>query len=260
MHGITGTISIAIAAAAGLSSSTCAKADQLNVMATGVYEHVLRDLIEPFRAATGHTVLLSVTNAGGVMQKLQGDAPVDVVLTSAAGIDQLAAMGRIDPPSKVEIGRMRLGVAIRPGTAVPALDTADALRAALMSAPHVAYIDPKGGGTSGPFFMQLFERLSVADAIKAKGVPCATGNDIVRALVAGQATIGLTQASELIGPGGVQFVGYLPADSQLISVYSAGIAAKARSPAAARDFIRFVTDARGAERFRQSGWDIASPR
>lgn len=256
MRGGKGTTSIA--AAAGLPSSAGATTADLNVMATGVFEHALRDLIEPFKAATGRTVRLSVTNAGGVLQRLQADEPADVVLTSAAGIDDLAAMGRVDPASTVEIGRMRLGVAIRPASQAPNLATAEALRAALMSATSVAYIDPKGGGTSGPFLERLFQRLGVSAEIATKGVACATGNDVVRALVTGQATIGMTQASELIGRGDVQFAGYLPADSQLISVYSAGIAAQARLPAAAGEFIRFVTGARGAERFRKSGWDIAS--
>jgi molybdate transport system substrate-binding protein len=245
-----------LAAAASLLWIASARADEVDVVATGVYEHVVKDLIGPFKNETGHAVRMSVTNAGGVIRKIEASEPADVVMTSAAGIEALAAGGRVDKASKVEVGRMRLGLAVKAGAAEPKIDTFDALRAALIAAPKVAYIDPKGGGTSGPLFEKLFERLGVADQMKAKGVLCATGSDVVRALVADQAVLGLTQASELIGPGGIRFVGYLPADPQLVSVYVAGLSTGARSPDAAKAFLRFVTGPTGRERFRAAGWDV----
>lgn len=122
------TFAIAVAAAASLSSVVAAHADELNVIVTGVYEHVLDDLIEPFRIETGHVVRMSATNAGGVIRKVEANEPADVVMTSAAGIDELLAKGRIAPDSKVEIGRMRLGVAVRPGSTIPDLATTNAAR------------------------------------------------------------------------------------------------------------------------------------
>jgi molybdate transport system substrate-binding protein len=228
----------------------------LYVIATGAFEHVLNELVGPFKAETGRAVRLSVANAAGVIRKLQADEPADVVMTSAAGIDALAAQGRIKPATAVEVGRMRLGVAIGAAADRPDLRTADDLRAALRAAAAIAYIDPKGGGTSGPFFIKLFERLGMSDDMATKGVLCATGRDVVRAVASGRAALGLTQASELIGANGVQFAGYLSADLQVVSVYSAAVAANVRSPGGAEDFIRFVTGPRGAERFRSSGWDV----
>ena len=111
---------------------------------------------------------------------------------------------------------------------------------------------------SGPYFVTLFGRLAMSAEIDRKGVLCATGKEVVRAVASGRATIGLTQASELIGVEGVRFAGHLPADLQLISVYCAAVASRAASPGAAMDFIRFVTRPRGAERFRAAGWDVGS--
>jgi molybdate transport system substrate-binding protein len=233
-----------------------APATDVHVIAAGAFEHVLHDLIEPFRDEAGHVLRVSITNAGGVIRKLESDEPVDVVMTSAAGIDALASGGRVDAATKVEVGRMRLGVAVRPGTGDPDLATADAVRAALLAASGVAYIDPTGGGTSGPFFVTLFGRLGITAEIGRKAVLCATGKEVVRAVSSGRATLGLTQASELIGVEGVRFAGFLPADLQLTSVYCAAIATRARSPVGAKDFIRFVTGPRGAKRFRDSGWEV----
>jgi molybdate transport system substrate-binding protein len=241
-----------------LSSDRRASATDLHVIAAGAFEHLLDALAQPFRQESGHVLRVSITNAGGVIRKLELDEPADVVLTSAAGIDALAAKGRLDAATKVEVGRMRLGVAVSPSGTAPDLATADTLRVALLAAPGLAYIDPKGGGTTGPYFVTLFERLGMASEIAQKGILCATGKDVVRAVASGRATIGLTQASELIGVEGVRFAGHLPADLQLISVYCAAVASRAASPGAARDFIRFVINPAGAARFRALGWDVGS--
>ena len=166
----------------------------MHVTAAGVYEHVLKELIPVFEQERGVSVQLTVANAAGVIKRLEAREAVDVVLTSAAGIDHLIAGGLADRASSVEIGRMRLGVGVAPGLPKPDLSTADAVRSLLLAAPHVAYIDPKGGGTSGPFIANLFERLGVADQMNQSGVLAKTGRDVVRAVASGEATCGLTQA------------------------------------------------------------------
>ena len=228
----------------------------MHVTAAGAYEHVLKELIPVFEQERGVSVQLTVANAAGVIKRLEAREAVDVVLTSAAGIDHLIASGLADRASSVEIGRMRLGIGVAPGLPKPDLSTADAVRSLLLAAPRVAYIDPKGGGTSGPFIANLFERLGVAGQMNQKGVLSKTGKDVVRAVASGEATCGLTQASELIGAEGVRFAGYIPAELQVISVYSGAVAALAQAPELAMDFIRFVKRPESVECFRTSGWDV----
>jgi molybdate transport system substrate-binding protein len=136
---------------------------------------------------------------------------------------------------------MRLGIAVKSGALVPDIKTSDALREVLRTAPAVASIDPHGGGTSGPFIDKLFERVGIADVVRAKGILCATGADVVRAVASGRASLGMTQAAELIGLPGLGFAGFVPDDLQLVTVYSAAVAANAKLPAAAAAFIAFIT-------------------
>jgi molybdate transport system substrate-binding protein len=240
-----------------LMTMSAKPATALQVIATGVYEHVLEDLVGPFAQATGQAVAFVITNAGGVIAKLDADAAADVVMTSGVGIDSLAAKGKVVRASKVDVGGMRLGVAITAGLPVPDIATADALRAALRAAPAVASIDPHGGGTSGPFIAKVFERLGVADEVRARGILCATGGDVVRAVASGEAALGMTQAAELIGLPGIAFAGFLPAELQLVTVYSAAVTSQAKLPAAAAAFISFITGPAAAARLRSSGWDAA---
>jgi molybdate transport system substrate-binding protein len=228
---------------------------EMHVTAAGAYEHVLKELIPVFEKEFGVSIRLAVANAAGVIKRVETKQPVDVVLTSAAGIDQLIAGGLADRAGSAEIGRMRLGVAVAPGLPQPDLSTADALRAVLLAAPRVAFIDPKGGGTSGPFIARLFERLGVADQMNQTGVAAKTGRDVVKAVASGEATCGLTQASEFIGAQGVTFAGYVPSELQVVSVYAGAVATQARAGGLAADFLRFLKRPASAVYFRKSGWD-----
>jgi molybdate transport system substrate-binding protein len=232
-------------------------ATALQVIATGVYERVLKDMAGPFEQSTGQAVAFMITNVGGVIAMLDADAAADVVMTSAVGIDSLAAKGKVVRASKVDVGAMGLGVAVTAGLPVPEIGTADALRVALRAAPAVASIDPHGGGTSGPFIAKVFDRLGVTDEVRARGILCATGADVVRAVASGRAALGMTQAAELIGLPGIAFAGFLPAELQLVTVYSAAVTSQAKLPAAAAAFIAFITGPTAAARLRSSGWDAA---
>jgi molybdate transport system substrate-binding protein len=226
----------------------------LHITAAGAYEHVLNALIPVFSREANCTVHLTVANAAGVIQRIEAHEAADAVFSSAAGIAQLVAAGLADAKTQAEIGRVGLGIAVAPGLLLPDLTNGDAVRDALTSATRVAFIDPKGGGTSGPFIAKLFESLGIAEQMRASGVQSKTGRDVVRAVASGEATLGLTQATELIGAKGTQFAGYLPADVQVVTIYAGAVTASAREPEVAARFIAFLKSPVGAEQFRKAGW------
>ena len=232
--------------------------NELHITAAGAYEHVISDLAPIFTRDAGAAIRLTIANAAGVIRHLESRTPTDVVLTSAAGIAQLVAAGLADASSTAEIGRVGLGIAVREGLPLPDLATAASVRAALLSATRVAFIDPNGGGTSGPFIAKLFERLGIAREMNETGVLSKTGKDVVRAVVSGEATVGLTQATELIGAKGVQFAGYLPAEVQVVSIYSGAATTFAAAPEGARHFIQFLQSPAGVAAFARAGWGAAS--
>jgi molybdate transport system substrate-binding protein len=106
----------------------------------------------------------------------------------------------------------------------------------------------------------MFERLGIADEMHTKAVLGATGADVAKAVAEGRATLGMTQASELIGAQGVQFADYLPEDTQLITAYAAAICGSAVAPQTAEAFIRYLVGPVGSERLRKSGWEIVRAR
>ena len=227
----------------------------VRVLATGVFATALQSLTQPFEAASGYTIQVSIANAGEVAARVAAGEATDLVMSSSASIKTLAQKNAL-AANDVVIGRMRLGVAIRSGTAVPDLASTETFRTLLQSAVTIAYIDPNGGGTSGPFFEKMFASLGVTEAVHAKAVLCKTGSEIVGAVASGKAAIGMTQASEIVGGSGVTFAGYLPDQQNLTTVYAASVATRAGNPKGASAFLEFIAGPTGSDHLRRAGWDI----
>jgi molybdate transport system substrate-binding protein len=229
--------------------------EPVRVLATGVFATTLQSLARSFELVSGYKLEVSIANAGEVASRVVAGEATDLVMSSSAGIKTLVKQNALTA-DEVVIGKMRLGVAIRSGAAMPDLASTEAFRTLLLSAAIVAYIDPNGGGTSGPFFEKMFASLGVADSVHAKAVLCKTGSEIVSAVASGKATIGMTQASEIVGASGVSFAGYLPSQQNLTTVYAASVATRAKDPKGASIFLEFIGGPIGFSHLHQAGWDI----
>ncbi len=231
--------------------------ETLRALATGALQSAVVDLADSFRSETGHEVVFTIGNAGKVASLVEAGEPFGLVMSSSAGIDALIAKGRLIAGSKVDIGDMRLGIATKAGAAAPDLRDAEAVRAAL-GAATVAYIDPQGGGTAGGHIVKILDRLGLTRQIMASGVKCPTGHAIVHAVADGPATLGITQASEIVGEASVGFGGFLPDELQLLTRYCAALPVSGEGAALARAFIAYMLGPKGAERLRASGWLVVA--
>ena len=229
--------------------------EPLRILATGVFATTLHSVAEPFEAASGYKIQVSIANAGQVASRIAAGEPADIVISSSASIKTLSKQGVL-VPDEVAIGKMRLGVAVPAGAQAPDLTSAEAFRRLLLSATKISYIDPNGGGTSGPFFEKMFMSLGVADAVHVKALLGKDGGEIVRTVASGNASVGMTQASEIIGADGVKFAGYIPAPLNVTTPYSAAMTTQSKTSQTATAFLTFMAGPAGSDRLRQAGWDI----
>jgi molybdate transport system substrate-binding protein len=229
--------------------------EPVRVLATGVFATTLQSLAGPFESSSGYKIQVSIANAGEVASRIIAGEAADLVMSSSASVKTLAKQSAL-VSNEVVIGKMRLGVAVQSGAAIPDLTSTETFRTLLLSAAKVAYIDPNGGATSGPFFEKMFSSLDVADAVHAKAMLCKDGAEIVRAVASGKAAIGMTQGSEIIGASGVAFAGYLPNSLNLTTLYSASIATRSKNPQGASAFLQFLAGPIGSDHLRRAGWDI----
>lgn len=214
-----------------------ARADEVKVLSAGAVRAIVTDLAEQFRQETGNTVTFSFGTAGQTRQKLLSGEPVDVVILTDSGIDDMAKQGAVVSGSRADLARTGMGVGVREGAPRPNIATSEAFKATLLQAKSLVYVDPAQGATSGVHFKSVLERLGIADPVKGK-TQLVSGGYPAEKVASGEAELVVHQISEIVPVKGVVLVGPLPPDFQRVTVYSAGLATRSPSPAAAKAFTR----------------------
>jgi molybdate transport system substrate-binding protein len=95
--------------------------------------------------------------------------------------------------------------------------------------------------------------MGVADELKPRLRQVPPGASAGEAVARGEAEIGFQQVSELVHVAGIDYVGPLPAEVQLVTVFSGGIHAGAKQPEAARALVTFLTAPAAATVIRRNG-------
>ena len=219
-----------------------ALADDVRVMISGAFFTAYNELAPPFeRESRNHLITLRGPSMGkttdAIPVRLQRGENADVVIVARSALDELAAQGFVRADSETDLARSVIGIAVRAGAAAPDISTVAALKNALLQAKSIAYSD----SASGVYVSnELFRSLGIAElvATKAQKIEATPVGEIV---AAGKAELGFQQMSELLPVPGITVVGPIPAEVQRVTVFSAGIATRSRSPAAARALIRALS-------------------
>jgi molybdate transport system substrate-binding protein len=150
--------------------------------------------------------------------------------------------------------RSSIGVAVKAGAPKPDLKSGDDLKKTLLAAKSVGY----STGPSGVYLISLFEKMGIADQIKAKAKITTPGVPVASLIRSGEAEIGFQQVSELIHEAGIDFLGPLPADVQNITVFSSGVPAAAKAQTEARALQKFLTAPAAAPVIKKHGLERAA--
>jgi predicted neuraminidase/ABC-type molybdate transport system substrate-binding protein len=243
---------------AGLLVATAATADEIKVVTSGAFTAAYLELVPQFERATGHKIVTAFGPSMGsspdaIPNRLRRGDPIDVVILAASALDGLIADGKVVRGSRVELVRSSIGMAVRSGAPKPDITTLEAFTKTVMAARSLAFSSSASGVY---FFSELFPRLGIADAMRAKSKMVESGP--AGALVArGEAEIAFQQISELLPVAGIDYVGPLPKEAQRVTVFAAGIATAARAPAAAKALLEFLASPAADAAIRKSGLEPA---
>jgi len=233
---------------------------QLRVIVSGGFSTAYRQVLPDFERATGITVsTLSGASQGTgpetIAAQLARGVPVDVAILSREGLAELIAAGRILAGSDADLARAALGVSVQSGTRRPDISTVEAFKEALVSARVVAV----PASTSGIYLTsELFPRLGVADKLDTKIMP--RGSQSAALVASGGASIVVQPISELVHVPGLDFVGPIPAELQLIQTFAAAIVAGSTQVEAARKLIAFLASDRAAVAIKDNGMEPLDKR
>jgi len=233
-------------------SAQLALADTLKVLTTGAYKQVLMALVPGFEARTGHKLEVDNDTAGALSRRIAAGETFDVLVLTPGGLKPLAANGKVVPDSVTDLGRAAIGVAVKDGTPLPAMGTVEEFKQAVLNAKKVAYIDPAAGGSSGIYLDGLFQRMGIAQAVRAKAV-LVPGGLVATRLVSGEADLAIHQISEILPVAGVTLVGPLPEAIQNYTTYAGAVSGSTRKAQAARDFLATLSGPQAQEVLRSKG-------
>ena len=227
---------------------------ELKVLCSNTAHALLSALVPLFERASGHRVALEYASASIVAERIRQGQAADATVLAGPVMDKALTTGAIARASLTAIARCGIGVAVRTGTHHPDIGTVDAFKRALAAAQSVAYTE---AGVSGIYFAGLIDRLGMAAEIKAKA-RTRRGGLIAELVANGEAEIAVQQIPELIPVKGIDIVGPLPPELQNITLISAGVFVNAQQPAAAADFLKFLTTPDTADVYRANGFEFGA--
>jgi molybdate transport system substrate-binding protein len=221
----------AIVAACLVWWPAAARAETLTLLCSNGLRAVVQDVVPEFERATGHQVRATFSVSAELKKRIDAGERFDLAVLTPALVDDLVARGTIVGATRRPIARSGMALAIRSGSPKPDLRSVDALQRALRAVPSIAFARE---GAGGQFFNALVARFGLASELAPKFRPVVTGEDVSRAVAAGDAALGVLPLSEILAARGIEVAGMFPRDVQDYAVMVGGVSASATSRAAAQ--------------------------
>lgn len=222
---------------------------EIKVLSTHAVMEVLSDLVSPFERTSGHRLSISYDPANAIKRQIEDGAAFDVAIVTKPVINDLATQGAILPDTRTDIGRSGLGMAVRRGASKPNIGTPEDFKHALLAAASVVR---SKDGTSGLYFETLLKRLGIAQEIRGKTKLGGSGR-IAELVASGEVEMAVQQIPELLPVAGVDFVGPLPMELQVYTIFSAGIGSACKKLEAAKAFVNSLTAPLAVRLFQAKG-------
>src|ERR1700743_250290 len=131
-----------------LAISTSAQAAEIRVISPGVISNSgLTDVAAAFEKKTGVKVTIQVDGMGTIMNDTRTGTPAaDVVMLPMDLMATMALSGALKPESFTPLGRVEIGLFVKPGfNTHPDISTVPNLIAAMKTSSAVLYSDPVSG-------------------------------------------------------------------------------------------------------------------
>lgn len=229
----------------------------LRILSAGAAQAVTEKIIEAFKRDTRHEVTADFGAVGAMKSKVTGGESVDVIILTQAMIEELIGAGLVRAGSRIDLGRVGTGVAVRAGTEIPDVSDADRLRARIRAASKIAFPDP-AIATAGKIVMSLFDKLGVTEDVRSRITLFPNGYAAMKWLATseGDDALGITQVTEILPNKAVAYAGPLPDEFQMKAVYSLGVAANAREDEAAEAFAARFSAASARALLVDAGYEL----
>jgi len=238
---IMAAVMLALAALAMAPSSAMAQSVTLRVITPAVTANSgLRDLAMGFEKEMGIKVDIVTLNMAKMADELKGGTPpADIVFMPYALMDQAQSGNEVASASRINIGRVRIGLAVHKGDPTPDISTVDKLAAVLKAADSVMYSDPTSGSMEARIIDGMLNAHPEFAGVKRKISHNGEGG---QAVARGEGQMALQLICEIVNhPDELANVGPVPDSLGAYIDSAAAVTARAPHPREAAQFLKYAT-------------------
>ena len=231
--------------------SGLAHAAEITVLSGGAVEPGLHAAARAFEKQTGHTVKITFNTTPQIRKRVGAGETFDVVIVPPAAVKDFAAAGKVEAGG-VDVGKVGMGVVIRPGAPVPAISSAEDIKRTVLEAESIVF----NRASSGLYFEGLLKKMGVYEQIEPKAARYATGAEVMEHVFKGKGKeVGFGPITEILQwkDKGLRLIGPLPAEIQNLTAYVAVPMSAGANKEVAQTFVRFLGGPVGKPLFVAAG-------
>lgn len=208
------------------------------------------ELAPQFEKARGTKVETEWVGMVDIRKRMHAGEAADLVIGSAALIDELIHAGKLRAGSRVDLVKSGVGMAVKKGARRPDISSVEAFTRSLLAAKSIVY----SSGPSGVYLAGLFERLGIAAELKSRMQQMPPGALVGELAARGEKEVAFQQIPELRQVEGLDIVGPLPPEIQAVTVFAGGIPATSKEPETAQALLAFLSAPSSAAAVRKHGF------
>src|SRR5215510_10860901 len=212
------------------------EAAELWIMTTMGPSTGVSELAAGFEKVTKNKVTVTFETGPSLEQKLQSNAPADLLASGPEQVEDLMKKGKIVGGTNTPFGLAGLGASVKAGAARPDISTIDAYKAVLLASKSVGF----SRGCSGTHTQEGIDKLGIGEQMKSK-IKLTGGGPVAEYLAKGDFELGIQQTNVLVGIPGTDYVGPLPGFTNKPCPFNVGLMASSKQPDVAREMLKFMT-------------------
>jgi len=223
-------------------------AAELQVIAGGGIAAPLKEIAAQFEKTSGHKLVIRYGTTPELI-KMATSGPFDLAVVPVDVMRNDAARATLAAGATPEVARVGIGLAVRTGAPKPDISTPEALKQTLLNAKSIASIPESA---TGYLLAGIYERLGIAEAMKARIKPQPGPAAIAQSVASGDTELGVFLTNVLTAPG-IDLVGPFPPQVQREVVYETAVSAGTKETAAAKAFIAYLRGPEAAATIKSKG-------
>src|SRR5262249_25746594 len=228
-------------------------AGEIRGLSAGAVEPGVRAAAAAFTQQSGNEGKITLNTPPQVRKRGPGGDPFGLRVAPAGGLDEFSSAGKV-AAERVDLGRVGMGVVVRPGVESPDISSAEALKRAVLGADSIVF----NRASSGIYLENLFKKMGLYDQILPKITRYPDAGAVMEHVLKGKGKelgFGPIPEIQIHRDRGLKLVGPLPADIQNYTSYSAAPMTAAANAELARAFVKFLGGAESKALFVAAGVD-----